>query len=90
MIRTTAAASFALVVVTSALSPDFAAGEKTPQECDDNYLDEMANNFDALEVLVPNVPPEEASYIDKEYSAAIQSKAGQRIYAIEHRPLFPA
>jgi hypothetical protein len=50
----------------------------------------MATDLDALEVLVPNVPPEEASYIDKEYSAAVQSKAGQRIYAIEHRPLFLA
>jgi hypothetical protein len=61
MIRTIAAAIFALVVVTSALFPAFAAGEKTSKECDDNYLDEMANDLDALELLVPNVPPEEVT-----------------------------
>jgi hypothetical protein len=36
------------------------------------------------------LPSEEASYIEKEYSAAIKSSAGTRIYDIEHRPFFPA
>ena len=50
----------------------------------------MSKDLDSLELLVPNTPPEEASYIDKEYSAAIASGAGQRIYNVEHRPFFPA
>lgn len=39
---------------------------------------------------MPNVPLEEAIYIEKEYPAAIQSGTGKRMYDIEHRPVFPA
>lgn len=50
----------------------------------------MSKDLDTLELLVPNVPPEEVSYIEKEYPAAIASGAGKRIYDVEHRPFFPA
>jgi hypothetical protein len=50
----------------------------------------MRNDLDTLEALVPNAPPEEESYLKKEYSAAIISRSGSRIYDIEHLPRFPA
>jgi hypothetical protein len=36
------------------------------------------------------VPPEEESYLEKEDSAAVRSLSGNRIYDVEHRPLYPA
>ncbi len=36
------------------------------------------------------MPPDEASYLEKEYSAAINMKASMRIHAVEQRPFFPA
>jgi hypothetical protein len=69
--------------------PACAADEKTPDECT-KYLDEMESDLNTLENLVPNVPPEEASYLEKEYSAAIQSLSGQRIYGVEQRSFFAA
>jgi hypothetical protein len=50
----------------------------------------MTDDLATLEALVPNVPPEEANYLEKEYSAAIQSGAGRRIYAVENRRRFAA
>jgi hypothetical protein len=83
------AAVVAVLVATTASLPSFAADEKLADECS-KYLDKMTNDLDTPEALVPNVPPEEASYLEKEYAAAITSGVGTRIYAIEHRPLFPA
>src|SRR5712692_6956156 len=87
--RIFAAAVVAMVVATTAPLPAFSIDEKTPDECG-KYLADMSNDLDTLEALVPNVPPEESSYIEKEYSAAVKSGAGKRIYDIEHRSLFPA
>ena len=89
MNRITAAAVTAMLLVTTSHSPTFSKDEKSPNECG-KYLSEMSEDLDTLEVLVPNVPPEEASYLEKEDAVAIQSLAGKRIYAIEHRPLYPA
>jgi hypothetical protein len=82
-------AAIAMLVATTAPLPAFSTDEKTADECG-KYLAEMSNDLDTLEALVPNVSPEESSYIEKEYSAAITAGAGKRIYDIEHRPLFPA
>jgi hypothetical protein len=68
----------------------FAVNEKTVDECNSKYVDQMTSDLDALEALVPNVPPEEANYLEKEYSAAILSEPGKRVYQIEHRTLFAA
>ena len=76
-----------MLLVTTA--PAFSEDEKSPNECG-KYLSEMSQDLDTLEALVPNVPPDEASYLDKEYSAAISEMAVMRISAVEHRPLFPA
>jgi hypothetical protein len=78
-----------MLIATTAPLPAFAIDEKSPEECG-KFLDEMTKDLDTLEALVPNVPAEEASYIDKEYAAAIKSGAGKRIYDIENRPRFPA
>jgi hypothetical protein len=69
--------------------PALSKDEKTADECS-KYITEMFKDLDNLEALVPNVPPEEASYIEKEYSAATASGAGKRIDDIEHRLFFPA
>jgi len=89
MIRTIATAVIAMLVATAAPSLAFSKDEKSPNECG-KYLTEMSEALDTLEALVPNVPPEEASYLEKEDSAAIQTRAGKRIYGVEHRPLYPA
>jgi hypothetical protein len=89
MNRITAAAVTAMLLVTTAPSPTFSKDEKSPDECG-KYLSEMSGDLDTLEALVPNVPPEEASYLEKENSTAIQSLAGKRIYDVEHRPLYAA
>jgi hypothetical protein len=89
MNRIPAAAVTAVLLVTTAPAPTFSKDEKSPNECG-KYLSEMSEDLDTLEALVPNVPPEEASYLEKEDAAAIQSLAGKRIYAIEHRSLYPA
>jgi hypothetical protein len=86
--RISATVSVILVAMTASV-PAFAVDEKSPDECS-KYLTEMSSALDELETLVPNIPPEEASYIDKEYSAAVKAGAGKRIYYIEHRPFFPA
>jgi hypothetical protein len=67
----------------------FSNDEKSPNECD-KYLTEMGEALNTLEALVPNVPPAEASYLEKEYPAAINSGSGKRIYDTERRPFFPA
>jgi hypothetical protein len=84
-----AAAVIAMLVATTAPLPAASKDDKTPDDCG-KYLAEMSKDLDTLELLVPNVPPEEASYIEKEYPAAIASGAGKRIYDVEHRPFFPA
>jgi hypothetical protein len=89
MIRAIAAAVIGMLVATAALSLAFAKDEKIPNECG-KYLTEMSEVLDTLEALVPNVSPEEASYLEKEDAAAIQTHAGKRIYDVEHRPLYPA
>jgi hypothetical protein len=47
-----------------------------------NYLAEMSHVLDTLEALVPNVPPDEASYLAKEGAAAIDAGAGKRIFYV--------
>jgi hypothetical protein len=89
MIRAIAAAVIVMLVTTAASSIAFSKDEKSPNECG-KYLSEMSGDLDTLEALVPNVPPEEASYLEKENSAATQTLAGKRIYDVEHRPLYPA
>jgi hypothetical protein len=89
MTRTFAAAIIAMLLAMAAPSLAFSKDEKTPDECN-KYLTEMSNDLDTLEALVPNVPPDEASYLEKEYSTAVDVMASVRIYAVEHRPLFPA
>jgi hypothetical protein len=89
MIRAIAAAVIAMLVATAAPSLAVAKDEKSPKECG-KYLTEMSETLDTLEALVPNVPPEEASYLGKEDSAAIQTHSGKRIYDVERRPLYPA
>ena len=78
-----------LLIVTVAPFPAFSADEKAPDDCV-KYLKEMKENLDALEVLVPNVPPDEAAYLDKEDSAAVKAKSNKRIYDVEHRPYYAA
>jgi len=78
-----------LLIVTLAPFPAFSADEKAPDDCG-KYLKEMKENLDALEVLVPNVPPDEAAYLDKEDSAAVKAKSNKRIYDVEHRPYYAA
>lgn len=91
-------AVFALLLAMAAPPLAFSKDGKTAEDCN-KYLTTMSKDLDTLEALVPNVPPDEASYIGKEYSAAIeaslavtddQGKAGIRIYKVEHRPFFPA
>jgi hypothetical protein len=67
----------------------FSQDEKSPNECG-KYLTEMSEALDTLEALVPNVPPEEAGYLEKEYTAAVQILSGKRIFDAEHRRLYPA
>jgi hypothetical protein len=85
---TIAAAVIVMLVTTAAPATAFSKDEKSPNECG-KYLSEMSQDLDILEALVPNVPPEEASYLEKEDAAAIQTGGGKRIYALEHRPLYP-
>lgn len=89
MLRTIVAAVIAMLLATAAPSLAVSQDEKSPNGCG-KYLSEMSEDLDTLEALVPNVPPEEASYLEKEDSAAIQSLAGKRIYDVEHRPLYAA
>jgi hypothetical protein len=89
MIRTVAAAVITMLLATPASSLASSKDEKTAAECD-KYLAEMSTDLDTLEALVPNVPSDEASYLEKEYSAAINVKAVIRIAAVEQRPFFPA
>jgi hypothetical protein len=77
------------VAIAAASSPAFSNDEKSPNECG-KYLTKMSEALDTLEALVPNVPPDEASYLEKEDAAAIQSGAGQRIFAVEHSRWYPA
>jgi len=58
------AALLALLVLIAASHPAFSADEKSPNECG-TYLTEMSQVLDTLEALVPNVPPDEASYLEK-------------------------
>ena len=80
-----------LILAVLLLAPfrAFAGGEKAPDDCG-KYLKEMKANLDALEVLVPNVPPDEAAYLDKEDLAAVKAKSNERIYEVEHRPYYTA
>lgn len=89
MLTRISAAVFAMLLVAAAPSLAFSNDEKSPNECG-TYLTEMSEVLDTLEVLVPNVPPDEASYLEKEDAAAIQSGAGKRIFDVEHRRLYPA
>jgi hypothetical protein len=89
MIRAIAAAVIVMLVTTAAPSIAFSKDEKSPNDCGKD-LGEMSEDLDTLEALVPNVPPEEASYLEKEDSAAIQSLSGKRIYDVERRPLYAA
>jgi hypothetical protein len=89
MFTRAAAAMTAMLLAVTAPLPALSKDEKTADECG-KHLTEMSNDLDTLEALVPNVPPDEASYLEKEYSAAIKSGAGKRIYDTEHRLLFPA
>jgi hypothetical protein len=89
MIRAIAAAVIVMFVTIAAASIALSKDEKSPNECG-KYLSEMSEDLDTLEALVPNVPPEETSYLEKEDAAAIQSRAGKRIYDVEHRPLYAA
>jgi hypothetical protein len=78
-----------LLIVTVAPFHAFSADEKAPDDCG-KYLKEMKENLEALEVLVPTVPPDEAAYLDKEDSAAVKAKSNERIYEVEHRPYYTA
>jgi hypothetical protein len=89
MIRPIVAAVIVMLVTTAAPSIAFSQDEKSPTECG-KYLSKMSEDLDTLEALVPNVPPEEASYLEKEDSGAIQSLSRKRIYDVEHRPLYAA
>jgi hypothetical protein len=89
MIRTIAAAVLAMFVATAAPSLALSKDEKSPNECG-KYLTEMSNALDTLDALVPNVPPDEARYLEKEDAAAVQSGAGKRIFDVEHRALYAA
>jgi hypothetical protein len=80
---------FAMLLVAAAPSLAFSKDEKSLNECG-NYLKEMSQALDVLEALVPNVPPDEASYLEKEDAAAIQSGSGKRIFDVVHRRLYPA
>jgi hypothetical protein len=87
--RTIAAAVITMLVATTTPSLAVSQEAKTADECG-KYLTEICKDLNTLEALVPNVPPEEASYIEKEYGAAIASGTGKRIYDIEHRLFFAA
>jgi len=63
MIRAFAGAVAMLLEIMAPL-PTSAIDEKSPDECT-KYLDQMTSELDTLEALVPNVPPEEAGYIEK-------------------------
>jgi hypothetical protein len=67
----------------------FSQDEKSANECA-KYLTKMSEALDTLEALVPNVPPDEASYLEKEYTAAFQVLSRKRISDVEHRRLYPA
>jgi hypothetical protein len=89
MIRTITAAVLAILMATVAHSLAFSQNEKSPNECG-KYLTEMSENLDTLEAFVPNVPPDEASYLEKEIAAAIQSRSEKRISDVQRRRLYPA
>lgn len=57
-------AATVLPILLAASHPAFSADEKSPNECG-TYLTEMSQVLDTLEALVPNVPPDEASYLEK-------------------------
>ena len=78
-----------LLTSTWGFMPAFALNEKVPDECE-KYLTEMSHQLNALEALVPNVPPDEASYLEKEYFAALEVKSSKRIYDVQRRPLYYA
>jgi hypothetical protein len=82
-------AVFAMLLVAAAPSLAFSKNEeKSPNECG-KYLTKMSEALDTLEALVPNVPPDQANYLEKEDSAATQTLSGKRIYDVQHRPLYP-
>lgn len=89
MTRTFAAPVLAILLATFAPRLAFSAEEKSPNECG-KYLTQLSQVLDTLEALVPNVPHDEASYLEKEDDAAIQSGAGKRIFDVRHRRLYPA
>ena len=78
-----------LLLILLAPYPSFSAEEKSIYECR-KYLIEMKEHLDTLESFVPNVPPDEAVYLDKEDSAAIKAESNKRIFDVEHRPYFTA
>ena len=81
-----------LLIFVAALLPVFpcsalADDAKAPGDCKE-YLKEMKADLDWLEALVPNVPHDEASYLEKEYDAALKAKSDKRIFDLEHRPYY--
>jgi hypothetical protein len=90
MLARISAGLFAMLLVATAVrSLAFSKDEKSPNECG-KYLMEMSAVLDTLEALVPNVPPDEANYFEKEHASAIQSGSGKRIFDVEHHRLYQA
>ena len=89
MTRSIAAAPITMLLATALPSLSFSQAAKTADECD-RYTVEMAKDLDTLEVLVPNVSPDEATFLEKEYSTAIRLGSGKRIYDVENRATFLA
>src|ERR1700730_3302147 len=83
-----AAAVIEIFLAATSPLPALSQDEKSPNECR-KYLTAMSEVLDTLEALVPNVLPDEASYLEKENAAAIQSGAGKRIVDVEHSQLLP-
>jgi hypothetical protein len=84
-----AAAAFAVFVpIVAASAPALAA-----KSCDDNPSGnpkDALRLMDKVEAFVPFVPPEEATYLEKEEAAASEAHSSQRFGALVGRPYYYA
>jgi hypothetical protein len=59
-----------------------------------NHIDrspkKIVDNLDKVEILVPTVPPEEATYLEKETHDAVTVQSEQRFNIAAARPYYPA
>ena len=56
----------------------------------DRALQRIVQEVDDVETLVPNVPPEEADYLEKEYYAATSAGSQGRFAILQARPYYYA